>query len=176
MMPTSRTGTRLYEIWRHMKRRCEVADSKDYPGYGGRGIRVCDAWSHSFTAFCEWAWANGYTVDRSLDRIDVNGGYSPENCRWATYIEQQLNRRDTGLTYINVRLRADRMAVLLALLPEDAVTTLIVRRDKLAPGMAEYLGKHQDTDPPVEPHDAKRNEGRTRKRVPNFMDSFAGDF
>ena len=170
MMPTSRTGTRLYEIWRHMKRRCEVASSKDYPDYGGRGIRVCDAWSQSFTTFCEWAWENGYTVDRSLDRVNVNGGYCPENCRWATYIEQQLNRRDTGLTYINVRLRVDRMALLLAMLPEDAVTTLIVRRDKLGPCVLEYLGKHQDTDPPVEPHDVTRSGGRTRKRVPKFMD------
>lgn len=87
MKPTCKSGTRLYEIWRGMKKRCEVASSKDYIDYGGRGIKICDDWSKSFTAFMDWAWDNGYSVDRSLDRIDVERGYCPENCRWTTLEE-----------------------------------------------------------------------------------------
>ena len=187
MKPSCGTGTRLYEIWRHMKRRCECPDSKDYPDYGARGIKVCEEWSKSLTAFIDWAWDNGYTTDRSLDRVNVNDGYNPKNCRWASYLEQQMNRQKEAKTYINIRLRADRMRVLLATLPDDAVVTLIARRDIFTEKMVAYFSdmEHQDRDAPIPQHeriDKCRNKGPIPcKHVPKFTDgvnfetSFSGD-
>ena len=86
---------RIYRIWRGMKERCSNKNSHDYMNYGGRGISVCDEWKNSFEAFNEWASNNGYADNLSLDRIDVNGNYCPENCKWATMIEQQRNRQNT---------------------------------------------------------------------------------
>lgn len=86
-------GTRLYSIWRNMKERCYKPYAPKYPLYGGRGITVCDEWLHNFSAFRDWALSNGYQNDLTLDRIDNDEGYNPDNCRWATFSEQNRNRR-----------------------------------------------------------------------------------
>ena len=86
---------RLYTIWSGMKARCSNENLHDYPNYGGRGIKVCNEWANSFETFKDWANENGYREDLSLDRIDVNGNYCPENCKWATMYEQQRNRQHT---------------------------------------------------------------------------------
>lgn len=86
-------GTRLYKCWSDMKARCYYKSDFNYKNYGGRGISVCDTWRNSYLAFREWATSNGYDENLTLDRVDVNGDYTPENCRWATIKEQQSNKR-----------------------------------------------------------------------------------
>ena len=84
--------SRLYRIWQAMKTRCSRPSYSCYHRYGGRGICVCEEWKRSFVAFKDWALANGYSDNLSIDRINNNGNYEPANCRWATLVEQARNK------------------------------------------------------------------------------------
>jgi len=79
--------TRLYKIWIDMKRRCHNSNNLDYKNYGKRGIRVCDEWESNFTVFRDWALANGYKKNLTIDRIDSHKNYEPQNCQWLTNSE-----------------------------------------------------------------------------------------
>lgn len=97
------TDTRINRIWRRMKARCNNPHVKDFPYYGGRGIKVCEEWSKSFETFRDWANANGYSDALTLDRIDTNKNYSPDNCRWVDRITQCRNKRaNVLLTLYNI--------------------------------------------------------------------------
>lgn len=93
--------TRLYRIWSKMLRRCGDENDKQFRYYGGRGITVCDEWRNDFVTFATWAHHNGYNDKLTLDRIDVHQGYTPDNCRWATYATQSRHRSDTKLYTYN---------------------------------------------------------------------------
>ena len=85
--------TRLYSIWSGMNTRCTNNNVASYANYGGRGIKICDEWQHSFAAFRDWALLNGYQSDLQLDRIDNDGPYTPLNCRWVSHKENANNTR-----------------------------------------------------------------------------------
>lgn len=88
---------RIYRIWAQMKNRCQSDKVATYPYYGGRGITVCQEWSDSFDAFRDWALANGYSDELTIDREDNDGNYEPGNCRWVTQVVQNNNRRSNRI-------------------------------------------------------------------------------
>lgn len=93
--------TRLYTIWNDMRLRCNKKNNKSYKNYGLRGISVCNEWNVSFKNFQKWALENGYQENLTIDRIDVNGNYCPENCRWTSVKEQNNNRRTNVYVTVN---------------------------------------------------------------------------
>lgn len=137
------TNTRLFHIWSSMLQRCNNPKSQSYEDYGARGITVCQDWLDDFMNFYNWATNNGYTEELTIDRIDVNKGYCPENCRWATYTVQANNKRTTKRIIINgvpktVREISDEYGIL--------YNTVSTRYQKYRKGLCEI----EDIIKPVE--------------------------
>lgn len=91
------TNTHLYGIWCSMKARCYNKNTKYYDRYGGRGIDICDQWKNDYESFKDWSVKNGYSDGLSIDRINNDRGYSPDNCRWISMKEQANNRSSNRL-------------------------------------------------------------------------------
>lgn len=93
--------TRIYKIWSGIKARCLNPNDKYYINYGKRGITIFKDWELSFESFYNWAINNGYEDNLTIDRIDNNKGYFPDNCRWTDYKTQENNRRNNTIYYVN---------------------------------------------------------------------------
>lgn len=93
--------TRLFSIWSSMRERCSNKNLKAYKWYGGRGITVCPEWNESFENFKDWSMKNGYSESLSIDRINNDGNYEPNNCRWVGAKEQARNSRNNHVVTIN---------------------------------------------------------------------------
>ena len=87
------TGTRLYTIWNNIIGRCLHSNNPNYKNYGARGITVCEEWKNDVLAFVNWANENGYGDKLTIDRINNDGDYEPNNCRWVDYRTQAMNKR-----------------------------------------------------------------------------------
>ena len=93
--------TRLYRIWRNIKNRCNRKEDKYWNNYGGRGIRICEEWDSDFLNFYNWSINNGYSDLLSIERIDVNLDYCPDNCKWIPIEEQQRNKTNNIFVVYN---------------------------------------------------------------------------
>lgn len=93
----------LYSIWRGIKARCNNPNDKDYKNYGARGITMCEEWKNDFWKFVEWGEEAGYLRGLTIDRVDNNKGYSPDNCVWADRARQQKNKRNVK-TFIGMTI------------------------------------------------------------------------
>lgn len=120
--------TILYSRYLNIKERCYNPNCKAYKNYGGRGIKMCDEWFNNFESFYEWALSSGYKEELTIDRIDVNGDYAPDNCRWVTFKEQNLNKRNNRFfTYKGKTLSITQWGIELG----GAVTLVCNRIDKM---------------------------------------------
>lgn len=91
------TGSPIYKLWSCVKNRCYNQNDPKYPQYGGRGITVCDEWKTNYESFRDWCQDNGYKKGLTIDRVNVNGNYCPQNCRFSTQKVQQNNRTNNHL-------------------------------------------------------------------------------
>ena len=95
----------LYHRWVSMRNRCYCESTNAYPNYGGRGIHICDEWRDNYMTFRKWAEENGFRPELTIDRIDVNGPYSPENCRWVSMDVQHNNKRTNRYVTVDAETR-----------------------------------------------------------------------
>jgi hypothetical protein len=130
--------SRVYKIYRSMIQRCYNPNAHAYEIYGGRGIKICDEWidkKEGFVRFYNWSMNNGYSDNLTIDRINVNGNYEPNNCKWSTMKDQQNNKRTNTLIEIdgeikNIRQWADEFGLTHALISQR-LKSGVVGRDLL---------------------------------------------
>ena len=104
--------TRLYKIWEGMVERTTNCNAASYKNYGGRGVSICNEWLH-FRNFAIWALSNGYTTELTIERVDNDGDYHPNNCKWVTMAEQAYNKRvrsdsSSGFTGVSLDKHSNR--------------------------------------------------------------------
>lgn len=118
-----------YSVWQGMKRRCDNPNFKQFHQYGGRGIKVCDRWLNDFHAFLSDMGPRPSPF-HTIDRIDVDKGYTPENCRWATRKEQARNiRKNRYVEHNGKRVLAIEVAEQTGLKPDTIVTRFLAGHD-----------------------------------------------
>lgn len=166
---------RIKNIYDMMVYRCTSPKYDKYNYYGGRGISVCDEWMNSYNAFEEWALNNGYRNDLTIDRIDVNGNYCPENCRWATRKEQANNRSSNHfITYRGktktLKAWADEKGLSANTICRRIKDGWSIRRaletpadDRFRPVMITYNGKTQSCS--AWSHDLGLSDNAVRNRI-----------
>ena len=98
--------TRIYGVWDGMIQRCENPNHMSYKDYGGRGIKICKEWRRDPATFCKWALANGYKEGLTIDRIDNDGDYRPDNCQFITMAKQNRNRRANRLIKVGGEVKS----------------------------------------------------------------------
>ena len=100
VLPKGYTQTPLYRAYHDMIDRCYKPQKSNYKYYGGKGVKVCEEWKIEYLSFYEWSIVNGYKEGFQIDRIDVNGDYTPKNCRWVDKITQENNKTtNVRITY-----------------------------------------------------------------------------
>lgn len=115
--------TPLYRLWKAMNRRCESEVAHNYQWYGAKGVYVCTTWREDFLAFKAWAEGHGYARGLELDRLDSDGPYSPENCRWKT---KKANIRDRDLYWSDeLDIRVVQFASQHGLNPYELIETAV---------------------------------------------------
>ena len=159
----------LYNAWSGMKKRCYVPQNKSYKYYGAKGVTVCDEWRNSFDSFAEWAYSNGYEDTLTIERIDNDKGYCPENCKWITKSEQQQNRSDKILIeHDGKTLNLKQWCILLGL---DYIYIhnkyVRMRKNNISISFDDILVKDEDYQHKVEKN-ASGESGRRRKQVNQY--------
>lgn len=148
------TKTRLFSIWAAMRERCRDRNNATSRQYFGRGIRVCAEWDR-FEVFRDWARANGYADNLTIDRIDVNGNYCPENCRWIPIEQQQSNKTNTVYVEYHGTQRCLRSLCVELGFPYKTAHRRLRR--------AEKAGKTVSTDQLLRPIETKKIAKKYRK-------------
>lgn len=131
-----RSKERLYEVWKNMRHKCDNPTNSSYEYYGARGITYCSEWK-DYNIFKKWAYENGYDEDHerkdcTLDRIDFNGNYCPENCRWVDSHIQSCNRRNYGkLPYYGLSKDGNRYKMTITVNSEKIVLGCTTNKDEI---------------------------------------------
>lgn len=135
------SGAHLYNAWLGMKQRCYDKNSETYKYYGERGIKVSDEWKNDYIKFAEWARENGYSEILTIERIDVNGDYSPDNCTWIPFVDQMNNRRSSIMIEWNGQIKNLKQWSAELGLPYSTIHTRYTRDNLRPPKLFKPLNK-----------------------------------
>lgn len=129
--------SQLYKKWCGIKRRCYNSNEKSYKSYGGKGIEICNEWLNDFASFENWAYNNGYSEGLTIERIDVNKGYYPDNCTWIPMERQARNKTNTVYMSYKGRLLPIAEIAEIENIPYKTLSSRYYRYKKLNPEKSE---------------------------------------